>query len=335
VPAALIGLIALLLLPGSALATKLLPLHSGQLTVLLGDSGQWQPQTGTPLTLTLLAGPPRSRRAAGLTAYVALQPTSRACPASPAAEHAPVLDIGTIYSSSTLVGAGNALAPNGGASPGVHAVAVGGIVIGGSTHAITACTWLDTKPKKRAPAATQKIPLLNGLFAASVWASAGAGGTVSGYTLDAQSVGTAFSYSLSSVLCGATTTSQQGRFTAGQEASYQVSISSIDCPTDGSTFTFSGPGGASLGSIPYTITDAHASPATIAHVGGCDLNGVDGLSLADARRYTAAVGCRVARVLTGPHSNTLPRGGVTGAQVDGGTAPVAPAGTSVDLVVNG
>jgi hypothetical protein len=70
-------------------------------------------------------------------------------------------------------------------------------------------------------------------------------------------------------------------------------------------------------------------------VGGCDLNGVGGLSLGDARRYVSAVGCRVARVLTAPHSSTVPRGDATAAQVDGGIAPVAPPGTSVDLVVNG
>ena len=324
--------LALLAAPAGALAAKLLPLRPGELTVLLGQSGEWQPQSGSPLTLTLLAGPARSRRDLGLTAFVALQPTSKACAASPAADRGAAVDMGPIYSSATVVGPGNPLAPDGGAARDVHAASVGGIVVGVTGHSVKACTWLDSSATQRARATAQEIPLLNGLFAAAVWPTP-AGGAVAGYALDAESVGNAFSYDLSAAFCGTNSTTHGGHFASGDEASYQVSISSIDCPTDGSDFSFSGPGGSSLGSISYTVSDAHS--ATIGHLGGCDLDGVGGLSLGSARHYVAAVGCHVARVLTAPYSSTVPRGGVTAAQVDGGIAPVAPSGTAVDLIVNG
>ena len=315
-------------------ATPLLPLAPGQLTVLLGDSGEWQPQAGAPLTLTLLAGPPRARHAPTLTAYVALQPTSKACGRSPQADREPVLDLGQIYASQTLIAnESSPLAPGGGAESGVHAATTPVIV--NASRTVRACTWLDTTIKKRAPAVSQDIPLLNGLFAAAVWSTGGAGGTASGYTLDALSIGTGFQYAISTEFCGQTSNGPQGRVGAEEPASYQVSISSIDCPIDGTTFAFSGPGGSSLGSIQYTIAEANASPSTIGHVGGCDLDGVAGRTLVDARRYVTTVGCSVRRVLTAPHDPSLARGLVTEAQVDGGIAPVAPAGTAVDLVVNG
>jgi hypothetical protein len=327
-------LAALAALAPAAGATSLLPLAPGQLTVLLGQSGEWQPQSGTPLTLTLLAGPSRARKPLTLSAYVALQPAGKACGRSPKADHEPLLDLGTIYSPQTLVnGQGSPLAPSGGADPQVHATAVPGVIVNAS-GTVRSCTWLDTSISKRAAATTQDIPLLNGTFAAAVWATREAGAP-SGYTLDAMSVGNGFQYAVTSEFCGQTSTGTQSRVAAGQDASYQVSISSIDCPIDGTTFTFSGPGGSSLGSIPYTSVDAGTSPPRIGHAGGCDLNGVAGLSVSDARHYVSTVGCSVRRVLTAPFSSTAPRGAVTEAQVDGGIAAVAPAGTSVDLVVNG
>jgi hypothetical protein len=333
--AALTAIAALAALAPAAEATPLLPLAPGQLTVLLGQSGQWQPQASMPLTLALLAGPPRARHPLALTAYVALQPTSKACGRSPDADHEPLLDLGPIYAPQTLIAnESSPLAPGGGAEAGVHAADLPGVIINGS-RTIRSCTWLDTSKRKRAPATVQDIPLLNGVFAAAVWATGRTGGPATGYTLDAMSIGNGFQYAISGEFCGQTSNGPQGRVAADQPVSFQFSISSIDCPVDGTTFTFSGPGGSSLGSIPYSITAADTSPPTIGHAGGCDLNGAAGLSLSDARRYVTTVGCAIRRVLTAPHDPSLARGVVTEAQVDGGIAPIAPAGTAVDLVVNG
>jgi hypothetical protein len=314
-------------------ATQLLPLARGQLRVLLGPSGEWQPQAGLPLTLTLLAGPPRTRHAQSLRAFVAIQPVGQSCARSPAGDHHRLLDLGAIYRDGTLVAnQSSPLAPLGGATRGVHAASVNGVELSGKASSVLACTWLDTTARKPARATAQQIPLLGGLFAAAVWA---AGTPASAYSLDALSVGNGFAYQTSSEFCGRTSNGPQASVPAGHEAALQVSITSIDCPVDGSTFTFVGPGGTALGTIQYTLTNANAVPAVIGHAGACDLAGVAGMSVAAARRYVATVGCSVGRVLTAPADGALARGTVTAAQVDGGIAPIAPDGTKVDLVTDG
>src|SRR5581483_5216095 len=126
----------------------------------------------TPLTLTLLAGPPRGKHAEKLTAYVAIQSATSSCARSPAADHRTLIDLGQIYDATKLIANQTSpLAPTGGAARGVHARAVNGIEIAGGPTSVLACTWLDTSPTKRARPRAQQIPMLGGLFAAAVWAS--------------------------------------------------------------------------------------------------------------------------------------------------------------------
>jgi hypothetical protein len=326
-------LVALLALPGGALARRLplLPLGRGQLTVLLGQTAQWQPEAGAAQTLTLIGGAPRSRHAGGLNAYVALQSASRACAGSARADHARLLTIGGFYRSGNLVRRGSALAPDGGAGRGAHAASADAGVLH-ERGSVRACVWLARQPGARARPTSQLIPLLNGLFAAAVWPTPA---PARGYSLDAGAVGTGFSYSVSSVVCGSPHSGSRTRVAAGDEAADTISIGSLDCPTDGSSFNFFGSGGSALGAIVYTAAEAVGSPAVIGHLGGCDLDGLAGMSLAAARRYVAAVGCRTGRVLTAPFDSSLARGLVAEAQVDGGQATLAPAGTAVDLVTDG
>jgi hypothetical protein len=312
----------------SARATPLLAMGRGQLSVLLGQDGEWQPQAGVPETLTLIAGPPGTPRAARLTAYVALQSAARSCGASPSAAGGPLFAIPQFYSAQDLVTAGSALAPTGGAAAGSYAVAVDAGVL--REHgAVRACAWLDRSVRARAPHLSETIPLLNGLVAASVFPTTG------GYALDAGTIGTSFGFSAATAVCGSPSPARRVHVGAGQETSDIVSVGSLDCATDGTEFTFYDAAGAAVGALGYTNADALSASAPVAHFGGCDLEGVAGRSLAAARAYVAAVGCHVGRVLTAPADGVLPRGMVSEAQVDGGAAPLAPPGTTVDLVRDG
>ncbi len=316
--------------PAPARALPLLPLARGQLRVLLGQTGQWQPQAGKPLTLTLISGPPRGGHASRTTAFVALQPTARACAGSARADRAPLLAIPDFYSPGHLVAAGSPLAPDGGARRGVYAasLAAGPLTERG---AVRACVWLAGRAGAGAGAVTRLIPLLNGLFGAAVWSLPGG----NGYGLDAAAVGTGFSYAVDSAVCGRSSAGPRTSVGEGDELAAALSLGDLDCAADGSRFAFFSAHGDPLGTIAYSEADARATPAVFGHLGGCELAGVDGLSLATARRYVAAVGCRVARVLTAPYDEALARAHVGEAQVDGGEATLAPPGTAVDLVING
>lgn len=325
-----LGLGAPAVSPSPARALALLPLARGQLTVLLGQTDQWQPQAGAPLTLTLIGGPPRGSDPGRATAVVALQPVARACGASPRADHAPLLAIPGFYGPGHLVSAGSPLAPDGGAQHGVYAASLAAGVLS-ERGAVRACTWLVGPTGSAGSPRTQAIPLLNGLFGAAVWSLPGG----DGYGLDATAIGTGFSYTVDSAVCGEASAGPRTSVGEGDELAAAFSLGSLHCAADGSRFAFFSAHGDPLGAIAYSDADARATPAVFGHLGGCELGGVDGLSLAASRLYVAAVGCRIARVLTAPYDGALARGHVGEAQIDGGEATLAPAGTAVDLVTDG
>jgi hypothetical protein len=199
-----------------------------------------------------------------------------------------------------------------------------------------ACVWLASAPRTNTRPVVQEIPLLNGLFAASVAALPdGQAGPPTSYSVDAVDVLRPFSYGVATTVCGATTSDPRQHVAVGEPASDSVTIGSGNCPADASTFSFFAAGGRSLGRLTYTLADASASPPIVAHAGACDLNGAAATTLPAAEAYVGAVGCRVGRLLRAPYDKTLPRGYVTEAQVDGGIAQIAPPGTKVDLVLDG
>lgn len=314
----------------SARATGLLPLARGQLAVLLGQSGEWQPEAGVPETVTVIGGAPTATHAGSLTGYVALQASEHDCAASPAADHAALLSIPRFYSPADLVTAGSPLAPGGGAH-GVYAAAIDAGVLG-EHGSVRACVWLARSADERTSHLSETMPLLNGLVAAAVFPNSV---PADGYSLDAGAVGTSFGYQIESSVCGRLSTKPRVRVAADEEASDSVSVGSLNCPTDGSRFTFFDAAGSAVGVIGYTDAEALAAAPPIEHFGGCELDGLTGLSVAAARRFVTAVGCHAGRVLTAPFDGAVSRGHVTEAQVDGGVAPLAPPGTTVDLVTDG
>lgn len=319
----------------SAIAThSLLPLGRGHLQVLLGDLSEWRPVSGQPLSLTVFSGRPRAHDAAALNAYVALRSTARSCTASAAAAHArPLHPLGHLYSRSHLVNRGSVFAPNGG-TRGVYAVSQPRVLVR-TSRMVRVCVWLARTPRQRGLALTQDVPLLNGLFAASVSAlPSAAAGAGQAYTLDAVDVARSFRFTVTSTRCG--TAAGDGTTTVGDGTLGTETVSfSGACPSDGSLFSFSTPFGRSLGSISYGVAQALAAPPQVAALGGCELNPLAVVPLGTALQYVAAVGCTVRRVLVAPFQRGLPRGAVLEAQIDGGTAEAAPRGTAVDLVVNG
>ncbi len=332
------GLLAVLTsfgLAGSALGRTLplLPLARGQIRVLLGDSPYWLPVSGTSTGLSLLSGPPRGS-GRGLNAYVALQSDRQGCAGSANADHGRKLTFASFYSGRSRLPRLSALAPTGGAERGVYMAQASTTVT--QRGRVRACVWLASQPSANTRPVVQEIPLLNGLFAASVAAlPTGQAGPPSSYAVDAVDVQKPFSYGVSTTVCGVTTRDPRQQVAVGEPASDSVTIGSGNCPADASTFSFFAAGGRSLGRLTYTMADASASAPVIAHAGACDLNAVAGTTLAAAQTYVAAVGCRVGRLLKAPYDKTLPRGYVTEAQVDGGIAQIAPRGTKVDLVLDG
>jgi hypothetical protein len=319
---------------GSALARTLplLPLAHGQVRVLLGDSPYWLPVSGAT-GLSLLAGSPRGS-GSGLNAYIALQSDAQPCARSANADHGRKLTFNGFFSARFRLPRLSPLAPTGGAQRGVYMAQASTTV---AQHGrVRACIWIAPQPTSNARPAVQEIPLLNGLFAASVAALPdGQAGPPSSYSVDAVDVLKPFSYRVSTTVCGTTTSDPRQSVAAGDQASASVTIGSGNCPADASTFSFSAARGRSLGKLIYTVADAGASPLVVAHLGACDLNGAAPTTQAAAKAYVAAVGCRVGRLLRAPRDKSLPRGYVSEVQVDGGIAQIAPRGTKVDLVING
>jgi hypothetical protein len=315
----------------------LLPLARGHLEVLLGDPPQWLPVSGRPLTVTLFSGRAAPRHPAGLTAYVALQNASRSCGASVARDHAgQVIEFPDYYSGSDLIAHEQSLyAPQGGAAPGDYATEQPAVTVRqrGTTRA---CVWLAHKASQRGLVLSQEIPLLNGLFAASVSASpsaASAGGDA--YSLNAIGVERTFDYSAATDTCGTVYTDPQTAVAAGSVGNEAISYGADSCSSDHTTFTFTRPSGATFGSLTYTVEQAESTPPEVSSIGACELDGLTVTSVTVASQYVQDVGCTVGRLLMTPYQSGFPRGSVLEAQVDGGVADIAPAGTAVDLVLNG
>lgn len=328
------ALVASLAVAGTAQALKLplLPLARGHVRVLLGAQPYWMPVSGRT-TLTLLAGP-ATRRQKALNAYIALHRAGQSCAASAKGDTASKLTFTSFFSGANVLPPVNPLAPNGGGERGVAAASEAVTVRQRGT--VRACVWLAKQPATRTRAIVQQIPLLDGLFAASVAAlPAGLHGAPTSFSLDGFSVGSGFRYRVTSTVCGASTTDQMQSVASETQATELVSIGSGNCPSDTWAFSFTTPKGRSRGSISYALADFTATPWVIGHLGACDLTGATATTLAAARAFVAGVGCRVGRVLTQPYDKAVPRGMVSMVQVDGGVAQIAPPGTTVDLVVDG
>jgi hypothetical protein len=312
----------------------LLPLHRGQLVVSLGPPGQWLPESGTPTSLTLLSGAPRSPRAVADNAYIALQRTTRACGHTPARDREPLRVIPAFYAHHDLISAQPG-SPYAGAQAGDYAAAVSGIVITESKR-VRACVWIASGPTSRGLASSYVIRLLNGLFAASVSTLPNAGTSADGaYTLDAIDVGREFAYAVTTLQCGDHYRDASSAIPDGQLASDSVAIETYPCAGDGSTYAFTRVGGRKLATLTYTETQATAPAPEISSAGGCELDPLTVVPLDVAGAYLQAVGCRIGRLLIAPYERAFPLGAVMEAQVDGGLAEVAPAGTAVDLELNG
>lgn len=313
----------------------LLPFAPGQLVVSLGNPPSWQPVAGQPLTMTLFSGRPVSRRASRQNAYVGFQSAARRCPATPAGEHAHLLSIDRYYKSENRVTGSSPFTPGGGAAAGDYQASIPGVVIHGA-RTIRACIWLSSSTRRRAPATVQDIPLLTGMFAASVSnvpsAISGAGRA---YTLNAVHVAKQFSYSVTTRECGARYRTATKRVAPGTLATESVSFLASPCTGDASQVNFTAAAGGSLGALSYTPAQATSTPPTVAAVGACELDPVTATKLSDAVSYVQSDGCLVGNILAAPFRSGIPRGAVVEAQVDGGIAEIAPKGTVVDLVLNG
>jgi hypothetical protein len=312
----------------------LLPLARGRLLVSIGTPPQWLPESGVSTSLTLFSGGPANRDAASDTAYIALQNAGRRCAATPAKDRVTLLTIPVYYASANLISS-QRRSPFAGAPSGDYAVTLPSIVI--HQHGrLRVCVWLAQRPTARGLVLSQRIRLLNGVFAASVSAvpsaSTGVGAT---YTLDAVDVGRTFNYAATTVQCGTHYADASGSVADGQLATESIAFETNPCAGDGTTFAFTLAGGQPLATLSYTEAQAVAAPPQIASIGACELDPVDLTSLASATAYVEAVGCSVRRLLVAPYNAGLPRGAVIEAQVDGGLAQVAPRGTAVDLELNG
>jgi hypothetical protein len=321
---------------GTAPLHPLLPFARGQLKVLLGQGPSWQPVAGTPLTLTLFSGRPRPRVSAKTNAYITLQSPSQRCARSAKGDHhAQRLEIPSYYVATHLVTKTSIFTPGGGAAAGTYAVSLSGVIVSG-VGSVRVCVWLANKPKVKTRPYSQTIPLIGGLFAASVSNVPALGISGSGaYALNAVYVARSFNYSVSTERCGTDEVDPAQSVAPGALAAESISLLRQPCAGDESVFSFTAPGRGALGSITYTATQAMTNPAGVGVLGGCELDPITVTKLSVATAYVVADGCKVGRLLVAPDDPTLPRGAVTEAQVDGGIAEVAPAGTTVDLVLNG
>jgi hypothetical protein len=315
----------------------LLPLVRGQVIVSLGTAPQWQPVSGEPLDVTLFSGRPAERHASALTAYVALQSTSRACTASPAGDHVhPLIAFPGYYARADLIAnETSAYVPQGGAAPGDYGLSRPDVVV--HQHGATrACVWLARRTTQRSLVLSEQIPLLNGLFAAAVTADPTATlGDGSAYSLQAIDVTRTFRYTTSTTECGTVYTDPATSVAPESDGDESVAYGPASCSSDGSAFAFTSASGGSLGMLTYTVAEAEANPPEVGALGGCELDGLTVTPVAFAEHYVQAVGCEVGRLLVSPFQSAYPRGDVLEAQVDGGLAEIAPAGTTVDLVLNG
>lgn len=314
--------------------TPLLPFARGQLVVSLGDPPSWQPVAGQPLTVTLFSGRPESRRTAGLNAYIGFQSVERGCAATAAGDHVHLLAIDGYYHAQDRVTGSSPFTPGGGAAAGDYEAGIPGVVIHGA-RMVRACIWMSPSARRRTRPTVQEIPLLNGVFAASVSnlrsAVAGAGRA---YTLNAVYVATGFAYSVATRECGDLYRSAGRRVAPGALATESVSLPPSPCAGDGSRINFSSAGRA-LGVLSYSSAQATTSPPAVAALGACELDPLTVTHLSDAVAYVQSDGCSVGDVLAAPFRTGIPRGAVIEAQVDGGVAQLAPQGTAVDLVLNG
>ena len=312
-------------------ATRLLALKRGQTVILLGPYGQWLPESGVPTTLTLLSGPPRAPNAAGETAYVALQRGAAACPrrAPATAQLFPAY-----YVNAHLISR-HPGSPFSGAQPGDYAATINRLTVT-QTGSTRACVWVGVTALNARLVHTQLIPLLNGLFAASVSTLASAGSTAAhAYTLDAVDVGTPFSYAVTTGQCSSQYQDASGKVPDGELATESITLTAHPCPTDGSQFSFSSATGTAIGVLDYTVAQATASPPVVAALGGCEFDPVADTTVAEATAYVTAVGCTVHRLIAAPYQRGFAHGAVLGAQVDGGNAEVAPHGMAINLLLNG
>lgn len=304
-----LALAALTAAPASGRVRPLLSLSPGNVLVSLGPASEWLPVGGSPTDLTLRAGRPAAAHPLRLNAYVAFRQPSRSCPAS-APGH--TLTINHLYAPANF-------------TEHHYEVTLPNVDVRqrGST---LACVWLGPRRRHSRLAAGQIIPLLNGLFAASVSAL----GPDSAYTLEAMRVSRAFRYRASSTVCGRTYRDPVRTIAADEVGVEAVSYGADSCIGDGSRFTFTTIGARPLGALTYTVRQ----PA-ISALGGCELDPVTGAALSQAEAYVRADGCSVKQTLAARFRAGTRRHSVVEALVDGGVAEIAPRGTAVDLVVNG
>jgi hypothetical protein len=343
VVACLVSLVVLLVAAGGSAVAQpspsppyqtLLPLARGHLLVSIGAPPQWLPESGVSTSLTLFSGMPAGRGAARDTAYVALQNAGRRCAPTPVKDRVTPLTIPAYYASANLISS-QKRSPFAGAPRGDYAVTLPSIVIE-QRGRLRVCVWLAQRPKARGLVLSQRIRLLNGMFAASVSAVPSAStGIGADYTLDAIDVGRTFSYAATTLQCGIHYADASGSVADGQLATESIAFETNPCAGDGSTFAFTLAGGRPLATLAYTEAQAVAAPPQVASIGACELDPVALTPLASALAYVQAVGCSVRRLLVAPYDAGLPRGAVIEAQVDGGLAEVAPRGTAIDLELNG
>ncbi len=313
----------------------LLPFARGQLVVSLGDPPSWQPVAGEPLTVTLFSGRPGSRRAAALNAYIGFQSVDRGCPSAATGDRGHLLTVDGYYHSQDRVTGSSSFTPGGGAAAGDYEASIPDVVVHGA-RTVRACVWLSSSPRRRTRATVQDVPLLTGLFAASVAnVPSAVKGSGDAYTLNAVYVARRFAYSVATLECGKRYRSATRQVAPGALATESVSFLASPCASDTSQINFSAAGQRSLGALSYSPAQATTVPPTVTALGACELDPVTVTHLADAVAYVQADGCSVGNLLAAPFRSGIPRGAVIEAQVDGGIAEVAPKGTAVDLVLNG
>jgi hypothetical protein len=325
----------------------LLALPRGSFEISLGEAPEWMPLSGTAQTLTLIAGAPAKPGFSADNAYVGFISRGARCADTPVASKAPYSTLEHFFDRAHNGSHAGVFAPNGGAPGSSFVDSVPEVVVHQSTAA-RACIWLAKdagaklvkrskkrkKPKRVASSLVTSIvvPLLNRTFAASVSNLSGATPGSGGYSMYAIDGAHVFRYTDATVQCGAKS-SDAATVAAGTPGSESIAVSTAPCSTDESTFRFTGHDvNRRLG---YSIADAIASPAVTVTLGGCELDPLTGATLIAAKAYLTAVGCRLGKIEVTPYQKTLTRGAVAWASVDGGVAELAPAQTTVDLVLNG
>jgi hypothetical protein len=328
----LLGLASVLAGAAPAAGAPLEALRPGQVVVSLGQAPEWFPLSGQPIDVTVFAGRPRATRASSQNVYVEFQRADRGCPASPGADHRTPLVARAFFSRSHLLSRRSPFTPDGGAATDVHAMTLGPLTLH-QTGSTRACVWLGRSTRTRDRLASPTIPLLNRAFAAAVSDLPQPGGATPAYTLTAVA-GFSFAYAATTLACGERLADPGQPVAATTPVSEAVAPDPNPCAGDGTTFVFSSPGRA-LPQLRFTAAQAQAGSAVVVHAGGCELDAIDAVPEAAAAAYVQADGCTVAGTEISPYSRSLPRGAVLYAMVDGGIASLAPAGTPVDLVLNG